>query len=75
MPALKPVAVALVCDEGVHKYVYGVPPPVTVPCALPLLPPWQLTLLTAVAVTTGVEATQVIITCPFPVAAPPVVLV
>src|ERR1700733_8277216 len=43
VPAVRPVAVALVPPLGVHAYVYGVVPPAPVAVALPLLPPLQLT--------------------------------
>jgi hypothetical protein len=43
--AFSPVAVDVVCPEGLHKYVYGVRPPMGVTLAVPSEPPEQLTFL------------------------------
>ena len=45
-PAVSPVAVAVVCPEGFHWYVYGETPPPAITVALPV-PPLHKILLPA----------------------------
>ena len=52
-PALKPVAVALVCPPGAHAYVYGVVPPPAVAVALPLLLPQEAGIVEVLTVNTA----------------------
>ena len=45
VPALKPVADALLPPVGAHAYVYTPVPPVAVTAALPVFPPKHATLV------------------------------
>ena len=53
VPATNPLTVDRVPPEGVHAYVYGPTPPLTVEKPFPLLPPLHSTLPVLVALTTN----------------------